>query len=593
VSKEGSERTRRDFIKLAATGVAAATTTPNAFAASTDDSKPATGKPLRVALAGLFEEVNTFAVETMGLATITGSMATGFQKYEGQQIIDEFTGTSTQFGGYIDALNEISAEIVPTVYYSFGAGPTIEGKAYQKMKTEILAGLKAAMPFDAVALTVHGAGVAEGVDDVEGDLCAAIRQALGPNMTIVMAIDHHCNLTDFNLEQVDLITIVKNYPHTDFYDVAYRAGKLLPDMVAGRITPHGHFEHLPFLMQCQSTMPGNLYAPIRIKVEDFAKREGIYEFSYQYGFPFADIPFNTALVNCWAETPELASDTAKEFANWIWTNRAQFAARTLSAAEALKTAADEMVSQGRINEEVVRNAMAKSSDVLYDQSIAHLANATAQNERSFGFIPDKDRKGPVVIAEKSDNPGAGAPGDSTHLLKELIKHNVKQACVCAIRDPETAQRAHEAGVGETIDVELGGKLSKQSGGPVKGKAYVKSISDGRYTIVGPMLTGMRFDMGPAAGLLIGGVDVSVVSGMMQAFDNGQMRVVGFDPTDYRIVVVKSANHFRAWWTDVASAIIDCDPPGIASNDLSTFKFAKKNRKVYPLDADAVYPETGA
>ena len=592
MTKQHTNPTRRDFIKIAATGGAAAMM-PNALAGSAGDTQPAAERKLRVALAGLFEEVNTFAVETMGLATITGSMSTGFQKYEGQGIVDEFKGTSTQLGGYIDALNEVSAEIVPTVYYSFGAGPTIEGAAYQEMKKEILEGLKAAMPLDAVALTVHGAGVAEGVDDVEGDLCAAIRQALGPKVKIVMAIDHHCNLTDFNREQVDLITIVKNYPHIDFYDVAYQAGKLLPDMVAGKIMPYGHFEHLPFLMQCQSTMPGNLYAPIRLKAEDFAKRTGIYEFSYQYGFPFADIPFNTALVNCWAETPELASQTAKEFADWIWSHRAQFVARTLSAAEALETSADELVSQDRIKVEVVRDAKARSSKVLYDQSIAHLANATAQNERSFGFIPDNSNKGPVVIAEKSDNPGAGAPGDSTHVLAELIKHNVKQACVCAIRDPETVAQAVEAGVGSTIDVRLGGKLSRQSGDPISGKAYVKSISDGRYTIIGPMLTGMRFDMGPAVGLLIGGVDVAVVSGMMQAFDNGQMRVVGFDPRDYRIVVVKSANHFRAWWTDVASAIIDCDPPGIASNNLSTFKFAKKNRKVYPLDADAVYPEASA
>ncbi|HRD88199.1 MAG TPA: M81 family metallopeptidase [Accumulibacter sp.] len=592
MTNEAIGNSRRSFIKMAAAGAAAAATV-NPLATSAAEEKPEAGKKMRVALAGLFEEVNTFAVETMGLATITGSMSTGFQKYEGQQIIDEFKGTSTQLGGYIDALNEVSAEIVPTVYYTFGAGPTIEGKAYQKMKKDVLAGLKAAMPLDAVALTVHGAGVAEGVDDVEGDLCAAIRQELGPKVKIVMAIDHHCNLTDFNREQVDLITIVKNYPHIDFYDVAFNAGKLLPDMVAGKITPHGHFEPLPFLMQCQSTMPGNLYAPIRIKAEEFAKRKGIYEFSYQYGFPFADIPFNTALVNCWAETPELASVTAKEFADWIWKNRAQFAARTLTAAEALETAADELVSEERIAVEVVRDAKARSSKVLYDQSIVHLANATAQNERSFGFIPDSKSKGPVVIAEKSDNPGAGAPGDSTHVLQELIKHNVKQACVCAIRDPETVRQAVKAGVGSTIDVKLGGKLSKQSGDPIGGKAYVKSISDGRYTIIGPMLTGMRFDMGPAVGLVIGGVDVAVISGMMQAFDNGQMRVVGFDPRDYRIVVVKSANHFRAWWTDIASAIIDCDPPGIASNNLSTFKFQRKTRKVYPLDADAVYPEAAA
>jgi microcystin degradation protein MlrC len=145
-------------------------------------------------------------------------------------------------------------------------------------------------------------------------------------------------------------------------------------------------------------------------------------------------------------------------------------------------------------------------------------------------------------------------------------------------------------VGKVIDVELGGKGSKQGGAPVKGKAYVKSISDGRYTIVSLMGAGTKFDVGPASGLLIEGVDVAVVSGTMQAFDANQMKMIGFDSKDYRIVVVKSANHFRAWWTDVASEIIDSDPPGIGSNDLSTFAFKHKTRKVFPLEKDAVYPE---
>ena len=72
------------------------------------------------------------------------------------------------------------------------------------------------------------------------------------------------------------------------------------------------------------------------------------------------------------------------------------------------------------------------------------------------------------------------------------------------------------------------------------------------------------------------------------FDAGQMKLVGFDPLDYRVIVLKSANHFRAWWTDVASLIIDSDPPGIGSNDLWSFKFQNKKQKLYPLDKDAVY-----
>ena len=539
---------------------------------------------IRIALAGLFEEVNTFADETMGTAKITGNMTTGFQQWADQALIDDYKGSRTYMGGFIAALEAFpDVEIVPTTFWSFSAGGTIDGKAYQQMKQDILDRLAKAMPLDGVALCLHGAGVTEDVDDAETDLTAAIRKQLGPGVKVISAQDHHSNLSDDDVRQLDLLTIVYHYPHIDMYETAYRGAKLLPGMVKGDIKPYGHFERLPMIMQCMSTMDGNLYAPIRKKVEEFAKREGIYEFSLAYGFPFTDVPFNSPVVNCWASNPELAEKTAKEFATLFWKYRDRFVSEPLSAEEAVKQALTALVKQGRILPTDIGRPL------LYDESAALLGNAKEEVARSFGFLPDEKNPGPVVIADKSDNPGAGAPGDATHLLRELIKNNVQQAAVCAIRDPETVQKAVKAGVGKVIDVELGGKGSKLGGEPIRGKAYVKSISDGRYTVVSPMGAGTEFDVGPAVGLLIEGVDVAVVSGLMQAFDANQMKMVGFDPQDYRIVVVKSANHFRAWWTDVASQIIDCDTPGIGSNDLSTYTFKKKTRKVYPLDADAVYP----
>jgi len=542
-------------------------------------------KKIKIALCGIQEEVNTFATETMGLAKVTDNMATGFQKFEGEGLIKEFKGTSTWPGGWVDAfLESPQVELVPVALYAYSAGPTIQGEAYQKMKKDILDSLKAAMPLDGVAIQMHGAGVAEGVDDIEDDLTNAIRQLVGPNVKLATALDHHANMTDGSFKPMDFITIVKQYPHTDMHDSSYRAAKMLIDMIEGKAKPCGHFERLPIIMQCFSTLDGNLYAPIRKKVEELAKREGIYEFSLAYGFAFADVPFNSPVVNVWAKTPEMAEKTAKEAAALLWENRERFVAKTFSAEEAVKQALETLVKQGRILPEDIR-------PMLYEESGALLSSEKEQEGGSFGFLPDANSPGPVVIAEKSDNPGGGAPGDATHLLGELIRNKVKQAAVCAMRDPETVRKAMKAGVGKVIDIELGGKSSKQGGAPVKGKAYVKSISNGRYTIVSPMGAGMKLDMGPAVGLQIGGIDVAVISGLMQAFDANQMMMLGFDPRDYRIVVVKSANHFRAWWPNVASEIIDCDPPGIASNDLTTFTFKNKTRKLYPLDKDAVYPES--
>jgi len=542
-----------------------------------------TEKKLRIAICGIQEEVNTFATESMGLATVTGNMATGFQRFEGKALIDEYQGTSTWPGGWVDAfLEQPEVEFIPAALYNYTAGPTIQGKAYQEMKKDVLDTLKAALPLDGVGIQLHGAGVAEGVDDIEGDLCAAIRELVGPDVKLVCALDHHCNLTDFHLQQVDLITIVKEYPHTDMHDSSYRAAKMLPEMIRGKMKPYGHFEHIPMIHACFSTLPGNVHAPIRDKVVEFAKRDGIYEFSYGYGFPFADVSFNSPTVNCWAISPELAESIAREFAAWVWQNREQFVCKPISAAGAVKLALAELEKQGRIGSNEI------SRPLTIDESSARLMSADEETSRNSGFLPDAKAKGPVVIAEKSDNPGGGAPGDATHVLWELIKNQVQQAAVCTIKDPETVKQAMAAGVGSVIDVKLGGKASKLSGASVEGKAYVKSISDGRYTIVSPMGKGVKFNTGPSVGLLIEGVDVTVISGTMQALDAQQMKLNGFDPLDYRIIVVKSANHFRAWWANVASLIIDCDPPGIASNDLFSFKYEKKTAKLYPLDKDAVY-----
>jgi microcystin degradation protein MlrC len=540
---------------------------------------------MRIAIAGLFEEVNTFAVETMGLARITGNFATGFQKFEGKDLLAAGgPGTSNAITGFLNAFHAAgNVDVVPAVTWMFGAGPTIEGATYAKLSKTLLESLKASLPLDGIALYIHGAGVAEGVDCVEEDLIAHIRELVGPDCRVVASTDHHSNLTERTREMLDFLTVVKHYPHIDWEDIAHRAGAMLVALIGGKTKTYGHFERLPFLMQALSTMEGNPFAPIRKKVESYAKRRGIHEFSLNYGFAFADVPTNTATVNCWAESPELARKTAREFAGWLWKNRARFVVRPSSAAEAVDRALALLARQGRIEKPAVEMVIAEPD------LVGMLAAPTAEQAAASGFLPDDGRKGPVVVAEMSDNPGCGAPGDATHVLWELLRRGAQQAAVCSIRDPETVKQAMKAGVGKIITVRLGGKRSKRSGKPIKAKAYVKSISDGVYTNVSDMYKGARIDLGPAVGLLIEGVSVAVVSGIGQPFDARQMELLGFDPRDYRIVVVKSANHFRAWWSTIAAAIVDADPPGIASNNLATFTYKRKVGSVYPLDSDARWP----
>ncbi|NJK31246.1 MAG: M81 family metallopeptidase [Deltaproteobacteria bacterium] len=171
------------------------------------------GKKYRIALAGLYIETNSFAEETMGKSKITGNMTTGFQGWSADELIKEYRGSKTYMGGFIDAFDKYpEVEILPATFWSFVAGGPIAAEDYQTMKKDILDRLAKAMPLDAVALCLHGAGTAEGVEDAETDLCKAIRELVGPEAKIVSAQDHHGCLSDEDVKLLDLMTIVHHLP---------------------------------------------------------------------------------------------------------------------------------------------------------------------------------------------------------------------------------------------------------------------------------------------------------------------------------------------------------------------------------------------
>ena len=59
-----------------------------------------------------------------------------------------------------------------------------EAGRLRELRDELLEQLKAAMPVDGVLLGLHGAMVADGYDDCEGDLLARARAIVGPNVVI-------------------------------------------------------------------------------------------------------------------------------------------------------------------------------------------------------------------------------------------------------------------------------------------------------------------------------------------------------------------------------------------------------------------------
>jgi microcystin degradation protein MlrC len=489
---------------------------------------------VRLAVAGLGHETNTYADEALGTTGMDAwSVARGDQ-------IRRMTGQNTCIAGMVDRAAELDLELVPTFWaYCYPSG-TIEADTYATLKDELLASLRAAMPFDALAIELHGAAVAIGTDDVEGDLGAAIREIVG-DIPVVGALDLHGNVSDAMGERYDALLGCHLYPHTDLHDRGVEAVDLIVRMIEGEVRPVTHVEHLPMLLPTATTDAGFPAARMNEVCAEIEARDGVLDCTVFHGFPYTDTPLvGVHVVVTTDGDPVLARACGREVGQWIWSHREEFRPEVLEPAVAVKLA--------------------------------------TQTEAF-----------PVVINDTSDNPGGGTPGDATHVLRAFIDAELQDACFAMIKDPETVQQAIAAGVGSTIDVRLGGKHDTLHGEPIEARAYVHSISDGNVTLTGPMLTGVTLHLGPMVRLTIGGVDVIVYStGASQTFDPEVFLLHGIDVRRYKYVGLKSSQHFRAGFGDLAAEIITADSPGLTSQRVEVFDHTRPPGPLWPVDPSATY-----
>jgi microcystin degradation protein MlrC len=190
-----------------------------------------------------------------------------------------------------------------------------------------------------------------------------------------------------------------------------------------------------------------------------------------------------------------------------------------------------------------------------------------------------------VLVDIADNPWTGGPGDSVELLRFLIDWRIANAAVALIRDPKAAQQCIEAGPGNSVDLDLGGKIDRLHGDHLPCTAYVRMISDGRYVNEGPMMAGLTVDLGPTAVVDIESVVVLITSRAETPIDLNVFRVHGIEPTLLDVIGLKGKGHFRAAFEPIASRVILVEGPGITGADLSRLPLQHIRRPIWPLDLD--------
>ncbi len=402
---------------------------------------------------------------------------------------------------------------------------------YESLRDDILDQIKAALPLDMVAISMHGAMVADGYPDCEGDLMARVRELAGPDVVLGLEIDPHCHLSEKMVENTDVVTIFKEYPHTDFRECAESLLDIMQATRTGKVKP------VMSVFDCR--MIGIFHTPaqpMRDYVNHIRSLEGkndILSVSVAHGFPWGDVEdMGTKIL-------------------------------------------------------VITNDAAEKGDALAE-SLGHKLIAL-RGETSPTYL-DLDQAldrisanpgGPYVIADSPDNPGGGAPGDATYVLETLIRRGITNACLGPLWDPMAVKTAFAAGEGARLAMRIGGKAGKTSGSPVDAEVTVTRLMADAYQT----FAGTRSPLGDAAAINIQGIDVVLVSGREQALGTDLFTNMGIDPASRDIIVVKSSQHFHAEFHHLAHDILYIDGPGALGQSLDASNYKNIKRPKWPFDPD--------
>ncbi len=474
--------------------------------------------------AGFGAETNTFSGLYIGLDDFRDTFLFGPNEHP-----PELTEVSAPLFVLREKRARLGWHVVEGTYAFALPGGRVGLRTYEDLRDRILCELAAALPVDFVALSMHGAMCAIGYDDCEGDFLARARAIVGPDVPIGVEIDPHAHLSAAMVENADFIVSMREYPHTDFLERGRELIGLLERAARREIRPVSAVYDCRTIGRFHTTREP-MRGFVRRMGERLSEVPGLLSMSFVHGFPWADVADMGAKMLVVADSDcALAQRVAAEFGSEIERIRAETFAPALDIPSGLDKA---LASSG----------------------------------------------GPVVVADIADNPGGGAGGDSTILMRALLERDVA-ACLGPLWDPMAVRIASAAGAGARIALRIGGKVGPASGAPLDVDAEVLAVSPDAYQ----SWAGTRMKLGAACGLRIGRLQVVVSSVRDQAYSPDLFTNLGIDPSRQRIVAVKSAQHFMAGFAPIARDVVLVSGGGPLEGDFRRIPYRHILRPKWPLD----------
>jgi microcystin degradation protein MlrC len=417
------------------------------------------------------------------------------------------------------------------------AGTTLKN-VYEKLRDDLLDDLRAAMPVDIVLMKMHGAMVAYGYDDCEGDTCARIREVVGPDAVVGLELDLHCHLTETMRAACDAIVTYKEYPHVDVGERAVELYDLCLAAKQGKVKPAMAYYDCRMVSMWRT--PVEPMKSFVAKMKALEGRDGVLSVSFGHGFPWGDV--------------------------------AEVGAKMVVITDGDMPKAEALARE--LGEEIfrIRNETNPTHDTI-DAAIDRALAAPAGSK-------------PIVFADVADNAGGGAPSDNTEILARLVARGVGGAAIGCFWDPVAVSFCAEAGLGATFDLRIGGKCGVASGDPVDLRVTVMGLAE-RHTQGG--LSGGRAELGAAAWVradIGGGIDIILNSKRSQVFHADAFTGLGCRLDDKRIVVVKSTQHFYAGFAPLAAEVrYVATRDGAIGPDFANIAYTKRTLPFWPRVED--------
>ena len=488
---------------------------------------------MKILIARFNHETNTFSPVPTPLEA--------FSPTYGDEAYRDNVGMRTAMAAFIDLARSEGATTVTPVSATANPSGKVHAQAYDAIADRVVSAVHGC---DAILLDLHGAMVAENSIDGEGDLLARVRAA-APGVPVGVALDLHGNITQKIIDNADVVVGFKTYPHVDMYETGQHVGRLLLAMLKGEARYAVRWHRLPLMSHTLRSTTLNGPMQRAVQAASAAEQLGMPGVSVFAGFSLADIeaPCVSVVVTgeATAEGGTSAQMVADRIAEQIWAERAAFVYESEPLADSLIRA----------------------------QAIA--ANATQ----------------PVLLLDHSDNCMSGGTCDTMDVLQAALALGLQDIAVGPLSDPQAVGALIEAGIGAHVSITLGNKVPLTQLGivkyPMQVSGTVRAISDGEYTVIGPIYTGQRCCMGRTVLFDIGNAQIVVTERPHEPWDLGVFQCVGLEPSAHRFLLLKSRMYCRPVFGPISHALIECDSPGVTSSDYSLFPFTHVRHPVFPLD----------